>query len=437
MYGLGGGLILSALFLVISFFPEIQKSTSYIPESTSYPLPDKSPTQLSMDLIWEATAYPQPVEPTRQEKIKPPLCENIAIPDNNNFRPLEFLSISDPEIIFENSNPIGIVDWLPDNQNILISLSLLNGYENINSLNVVSKDNPQVTKRQISGNKPIWLTEINSLIYSDLVNNQFDLIVLDRTTNKISDIAQNIYNFSLSSNGRMITFTSLFDENTIHIWNPHTNSIFLKFDMSKYKYLPLKNPINTASRFFQASWQPGGANIALFGDGYLFLLNMDSQSLCESPVSQFYKSVRYFKSAKWSPDGRYLSIISTDLGSQVATTDNELVVWDITEGSVAKVDIKSSFVYGIDWSGDSKKMAVLGREEITSYGRPLMSLFLISIDSGYVKHVQSRYPLGGGASDDWQLAWSADDRNLVIKCPLWQEKSAKIIKDRLCITFIE
>jgi dipeptidyl aminopeptidase/acylaminoacyl peptidase len=444
LIGIEGIIVIFVLFWAISLIPAKQNRNpvkSGFTGSTLYPAPLQITEQPTQTTQVKVDAYPPPIEPTIQAKsnIQPPICKNKSLLiENLNSQSLETLSISEPEVLFESSAPIGIADWLPDNQNILIAKSLLNGSENIESLNVKTKEDQQIITRQTSGSKPIWLDGNNSLVYADLSNNKFGLVVFDKTKNKFNKINQDLFNFSLSSNGTDLAFFSLSDPDKLQLWNSNSYTISLNYDLSKYKYqTQTNNSLVGPGKTFQTTWQPNGNNIALFGIGYLYLFDIEDQSVCEAPINQYYKSSRIYKSVKWSSDGKFLAVVSTDLESQMSTSENELIIWNITDNNIIKPEIKTSFIYGITWSGSSNTLAFLSKEGITPLGAPIMNLFLVSIENMFIKQINSKIQFGGGSSDDWQLSWSHDGSELAVKCPLWQPNSASIKEDRICLISIK
>ena len=145
--------------------------------------------------------------------------------------------------------------------------------------------------------------------------------------------------------------------------------------------------------------------------------------------------------ARWSPDGRYLALITTSnfpgqergTGGEILATELTLVDFQagILRTLVFTPDITPGHHYVTDlaWGPDSRFLAVMGVLGINEFGTEEGGVFMVEAATGAARLAATGEDLGGGV---WgtQLIWSPDGAFLMANCPTRQE-------GRLCMLAVE
>jgi WD40 repeat protein len=137
---------------------------------------------------------------------------------------------------------------------------------------------------------------------------------------------------------------------------------------------------------------------------------------------------RWAFDAQWSPDGRYLAMITT--ADDVPADFTNLTLLDATTGETHQIDLGVLYVYDIAWAPNSQYLLTLVQVNFVN-GRSMKGLYLVNVLSGEFRHLLPNQVFGGGTSGR-ELAWSPDGQTVVTKCPVWAEEQPLIIEDRLC-----
>jgi Tol biopolymer transport system component len=111
-----------------------------------------------------------------------------------------------------------------------------------------------------------------------------------------------------------------------------------------------------------ARWAPDSKSMSIFTDDELQIISLDGEKiksvLKKSQLGIFTNT----SSAKFSPDGRYIAFIGTDL-----TSEKSLVfLYSIEEQSLTRLasEILNDYKYSLNWSPDSKWLSYLAYEDI-------------------------------------------------------------------------
>ena len=195
-------------------------------------------------------------------------------------------------------------------------------------------------------------------------------------------------------------------------------------------------PSNLRYQGFVAVRRPGGSHVALYADPYLFLLDNGQSRVCEVDLGVGPgedRSPLFPIEAKWSPNGRYLAMITTARYPGQLGSFSRLTVLDVVTGKFIQPSVPARFVTDIDWAPTSQHVLILG-DISQARGRPAYQLFLVDVvssDSRLMMPQQMWGPLG--SLPGWAFAWAPNGKELAIKCPVMLEAQPTIVEDRVCL----
>jgi hypothetical protein len=427
------GIILTiGLILIIPLFFAI-KTAAEKQEAKNTPMP-LTPTVMATLEANSATAAKQP-----------PRC-TFPLPQTTTteFVPKEY-TFSEPRVVLTADAHIEIVEWLPDNQRVLITQD----FRDNNQQNIVLF-NPQTGAMQIYatrdriGKSPRWLPELNAVIYpvmnvlkEDKINHRYEytrqVLISRGNPNNTQLIADNLTDFSIAVKPGNSQIVYLSDK---HLFKRNASLEALQsvaFDPIQWDY---RQTSGVLSASYNMAWRPGTSQIFLYnlGDlgGYTFLIDTDNGQICEIDLGSVGNENGWADIARWSPDGKYLAIIRTWGSRPVDTSD--LVILDTMTGKLSVMKIIPSdmeglhFVNDIAWAPDNRHLAVIG--QILYQNQDILgSLYLVDFLSEQSILVLSDQNLGSGLGDA-NLIWSHDGSQLLVKCPTSQE-------DRLCLFSVQ
>ncbi|HFD86475.1 MAG TPA: hypothetical protein ENJ35_02235 [Gammaproteobacteria bacterium] len=197
--------------------------------------------------------------------------------------------------------------------------------------------------------------------------------------------------------------------------------------------LPLSS-IRTFESIYHVTWNPKGNEVAFYNDSGLYLLDTVSGQACQvqlglAGLGERGRRWAYF--AKWSPNGRYLAMITTS--GPFPLEFSELTILNAYTGELRSThpsqltNSAQYYVTGVSWSPNSRTLAVesvIERKEGTDWA----GLFLIDAQNQNFRRILPDFLFGGG---EWgqNMAWSPDGKRLVVACP-------GNVKASLCLTTV-
>lgn len=355
---------------------------------------------------------------------------------------------SEPQIVLTSSYPIDIVEWLPDNQRVLVT-------QYIPSANQQSIElfNPQTGERDVYAVRtridepPSWLPESNAVIYPAM-----NIISIDKVKNRYEFTRQVRLSIGDFEN------TQLVADNLLHFYiavKPGRNQIVyltekqltkgnasletqqsVAFDSTQWEYRRAIFP----PPIYKMTWRPGTSQVVLYSNGdtggYTFLLDTDTGKVCEIDLGNEGDKSGWAEITRWSPDGRYLAIIRSwgtlpinfsDLGILDTVTGN-LYTIQIAQGE----NISRQFVEDIAWAPDNNHLVAIGSifpfsgDGSSSQGNKQTGLYLIDVVSGQNIHFLPDHEFSAGWPGT-NLSWSLDGSQLLVRCPTPEEEKLCLI----------
>lgn len=358
---------------------------------------------------------------------------------------------SEPEVVLTADSSIGIVEWLPDNQRVLITQNIPGiNRQTIAVFNPATGDKQVYAERTRMDQSPAWIDGLDAVIYPETTvmqrieqNGTFPLIEFQRQlwvsqrnpqrTQSIEDVLlrgnfQSYISVSVEPWGHRILYYVPDEKKLVELSESLDAKKAMTLNLAQWEYRAKGNgwPIP-----YSMVWRPNTTQVFLYtlGDvgGYTFLLDVASGQLCEMDFHGWADI------ARWSPNGRYLAIVRT-WGSR-PVDGSDLAILDTETGKLYTLQIipdsmeELHFVNDVAWAPDNRQLAaimqVLVRDPVTQKYRELRDLYLVDFLSAEEIQISSSEDIGAGLGVP-NLLWASDGSRLLVKCPTDQ-------MDRLCL----
>ncbi len=468
--GLGLLLLLAlaagAVWLIVQSRPRPpQAAGSPLPTPTVQPTQPPAPPP-------SATAQPPSPSPspTARQPGPPPLPTQAAgrvpfctfpggEPPERGGPGLDKYEFSEPRVVLTNTKGIAIADWLPDNNRLLIMrVDPQSGLERIEMLDVRTGEVQLYAQRVAHNGKPIWLSAIQGVAYADIpslgTNPQITTPPSELRIGRAQPLAtetivtsQGVYGllgFSLAvdPSGRHLLYTLDRTGDRLQNWDSvaRTNQA-TAFDVTTWRHSPPVPSEPMWQSMVVPVWSPNGTRLAVFvGPGSLFLVEPGPDRVCEVDLSGRWPEAEL---SKWSPNARYLTLITSDRMPSPLVGSTEVTVLDVLTGEVRMLPLPAEpgwavNISNISWGGNSQHLLVLAAASYRQKQVNQIKLFLADVITGDVRQMLPERLLGGAAQAGEQLAWARNGRSLAIECPIIAETGSPVlIEDRVCIIATE
>jgi hypothetical protein len=442
-------LVVIALILIIPLFFAI-KSVANAPtaQSTGTPYPIPSGTNLPQSNPSASSSVS-----VKSNGKEPPAC-TFPLTQITTTKPMpENYTFSQPQAVLTapQGNLYHIAEWLPDNQQVLMTEDLNNSNtpenqinpENIELFNPVTGDVKVYATRLSTHEPPSWDSALNAVLYP--VMNYYDIDkkngtykfnrqlwvsygnskALQMFSDKLSQLP-----FATKPNGGETIY--LTDSQISKLDKSLKGLPSLPFDPSNWDYATRRR--NKDSVSYMMAWQPGTSLVFLYsegamgGGGYTFILNVDRGDVCELNLGGWAQS------ARWSSDGRYLAFIrSTTYAFPFYSSD--LTILDTITGNLTVLNVidpkveGSHLVDALAWAPDNRHLLAIGDIYTSPDTQDKTDLYLVDFVSGQSVNVEPDHS-GFVFSEDNNFAWSPDGSKVIIHCP------SKTV-DQLCLISVQ
>jgi Tol biopolymer transport system component len=383
-----------------------------------------------------------PLPPTATSTLAPPQCTfPLAETTEAESTPEEY-TFSEPQVVLTDELQPDIVDWLPDNQNVLIMpLKLIdlgmNGYQQTIELFNPETGKTQIyaTRRRVNEAPPAWNPALNAIVYPAMNVLEGSTITDFRFTRQVmisygnpdntQILADNLpqYYVAVKPDGSQIAY--LLDKQLFRL-NVELKPLFpISFDREQWDYLHENKDDVTVD--YRMAWRPNSPQIFLYNWafdnlGYTYILDTDTGQLCNLNFGGWALSTR------WSPNGRYLAIIRAQDDVPVQSTD--LAVLDIATGNLYILGIPQEIggrhlIKDIDWAPDNRHLFIVGKSDVYRG-----MLFLGDFMSQQIDRILPSYEFMT-VEVGTNLAWSPDGSKLLLNCSISEEAK------QLCLIFVQ
>jgi hypothetical protein len=280
-----------------------------------------------------------PIPPTATSTLQPPACTfplaNVKYPESE---PEEY-TFSEPQVVLTapQGNALEVAQWLPDNQQVLVTEYLRDQYvesndtvpqHSISLYNLETGESKLYTTHYPAGALPIWMPTINGVVYSSANYTQIDKLhgvyqyvrqlgVSYGNPDTAQLLADNLSKTTLlvKPDGSEILY---FLDNQISKFDKSLNKLpSIPFDPAQWDYS--KEHRNKSPVRYRMAWQPGTSLVFVYSSagivssegGYTFMLDTTTGHVCELNFGGWASN------AHWSSDGRYLAIVRSKSYSEL------------------------------------------------------------------------------------------------------------------------
>jgi len=442
--GLLGLLALGALAVALALtFGGLR--TDVKPASQAFQSPIETPTQPP----YPPPATPTPPGPPATPTVAPtpvPRCTFAARPAPAEPGPLlEAYQFSEPRVVLTHTSAIGIASWLPDGQRLLITRDIPSANrQTIETLNIRTGEIQVYAQREGANGKPVWLSGPGGVAYSTLAGQHHELWFSRGDPARAEQIASSVEGLSLIADPtgqRLCYFASLVSGQPRLLDVASRAEQAMSLNVAQWQYPKYPKPVQSmlTPPAFRIAWHPDGSRLVFYAQPWIFLFDMRSGQVCEIDLgrSEPENMPIWALEAKWSPNGRYLALITTGSfpgqasGTGAPILYTELTIVDIEMETLQTLqpapDINGGqhYVTDMSWAPDSRYLAVLGVVRMTETGSEKAGMFIIDVTRGEFQQVLSEHDFGGGLWG-WQLAWAPSGSQLAVNCPTPEE-------GRLCL----
>lgn len=329
--------------------------------------------------------------------------------------PLDAYTFAEPQLVLTNTAPIGIQQWLPDSETLLVTRHTGRG-SSADLINARTGEIMRLVGPDQSFKAPRWLPQDRTLVWgaSRTPNREPGYWVYSLNPPAEKRLADDWGSkHDVSPNGKEFIFLSPLGGTQPLIWNQETKTLrALPADLATWRY---QNGLIYPFQPFNVNWHPGGEQI-LFWDGtWVFLYDLTTNTGCEIDIGALIPShspFTFIQEASWSPNGRYLLLKNAEYPPYTMHhgPHDLVLILDIYTGEA----VQHSFgfpVWNFSWSPDGQTLAMMGKtgEGSDHFGRfNIYSLHLFNVRSGEVRQILPGHE-GGGLT---KIVWSPDATHL-------------------------
>jgi len=407
------------------------------------------------------TAANAPEEGNALQPKQPPACTFPLAQITATESTPEQYTFSEPQVVLTapEGNIYNIAEWLPDNQQVLMTEDLRNVdvgndksiQQSINLYNPETGEIKVIAFRDLTYEPPSWLSDLNAVVYPAITYTSIDR---KNGTSKFTrqvwlsygnpDTAQILVDnlpqllFAVKPGGSEMLYLS---DNKISKVDKSLKKLTSSlFDPAQWDYGKGRRDKNPVS--YNMAWQPGTSLVFLYSvaggtanGGYTFILDTNTGQICELDMGGWAGR------ARWSSDGHYLAIDRSTVYIGF-TNSTDLVILDTITGNLHTAGIVSKEVEGkhyvsdFTWAPDNRHLLVL--EDVPSTYDPYRietihhELYLVDFMSDQSLQLFPEYKSFAANSDAlWNnFAWSPNGSKLLIRC------SANWV-DRICFIAVQ
>jgi len=372
---------------------------------------------------------------------EPPPCTFPLVQIKTVASTSENYTFSGPQVALTapKGNFYHIIQWIPDNQQVLITEDLLGSYvyqnntvpqQSISLYNAVTGASKVYAIRpEEFQDSPAWNPALSAVVYPATNYTSIDkahhtgqftrqLWISHGDPNAVQKLADNLspFSFGIKPDGSQMIYRS---GNKISGLDKSLKSIpSISFDPTQWDYA--KNRRNSLPISFEMAWQPGTSLVFLYseganlGGGYTFILNADTGKVCELNLGGWAEF------AHWSSDGRYLAIVRS-VNYTFPTFSAELTVLDTVTGKLEVLHIIPQQIKGghyandFAWAPDNRHLLAIGEIYTTPNTPEQFGLYLIDSASDQGSNVTPAYKFY--TSLPQSIAWSPDGSKVAVLCP--------------------
>lgn len=430
-------LALLALALAALFQGQQAVGTAAQPVATTTPaLPENTPIPAVIPTIAVPTSTPVPTQ------LLLPACQfNGTALAEEPAPALEAYVFSEPRVVLTHTSGIAVAEWSEDSQQILLTLAIPNSLkEKIDVYNVQSGKLQPYGEWQgfstIFNPMPVWLNSQQSVAFVDESDKPWSLHISRGGNAPVEKPVAGLSSryLGVSPDGQQVAFLPKTPGKQPEVWQgaqAKRQVLAVTLPVEPDQSLPLG--IGT----YHIAWQPNGNRIAFFNNAGFFLTDAGRHTLCEIDLGtamggEFNK--RWALVAKWSPDGRYLALLTTVGEPIVPFIDLTLI--DMSTGQLRRLNLGHQSLHAIAWAPNYHDLVVVApppqHEPELAH---LNTVYLVDATTGNSRQVLTEYQSKFIFSGTGNVVWSPDGQEIAFVCPYFT--SPTVIQGRLCLVPVE
>jgi len=337
---------------------------------------------------------------------------------------LEDYIFGPPQVILTHTTAMGLVGWLPDSERLLVTRRVPTDTvrEYIETINVRTGEIQHYAERHSSSAKPVWLPTPQAVAYGDidLVEKEIKL----RISAGLSGQGRQIGglwspNIAADSDGRRVVFFLKGAEKRpyfFHVSQAITQP--LPFNLAALERPDEEEAARGRATAYNIAWHPSQPKVAFYNNYHLFLASLDTGQVQEIDLGRRSTGeILWTFYARWSPDGRYLALLTTAGIPPVHFVD--LAILDTTTGTLRRIDLNLRFPYvsEVAWAPNSRHLAiwaVITMQEGTDWA----GLYLVDAVTAGMRRMMPETLFGSNnATWTWNMDWSPNGNTIAVACP--------------------
>jgi hypothetical protein len=353
---------------------------------------------------------------------------------NEPIIPLSAYSFSAPQEVMTHTAPIGIQQWLPDNETLLITReSMENQLVSVDLVNTNTGVVTQVVEPRNHLKQPMWLPQNDTVVWrqsGDPQANESGYWVRSLSPSFERQLSAGGSGSSIthdvSPDGKQFVFMSLPGGTQPLIWDQETLSLQdLPVDLTYWRYQ--KGPSYRFQGFYPL-WHPDGDKI-LFHDGtWMMLYDLTTNIGCDIDLRTSTDRNYYIRDAQWSSDGRYLLIHNgtSPLYTTLGGPYDLLLLLDTYTGDTQQFALGNT-IYNFTWAPDSQTVAVTGKTGGKIGRFDAVGTSLLNIRNGEYQQILPQHTVLNGQ-------WSSNGTQFAANCVGTLPDGYEVGTYRICIS---
>jgi Tol biopolymer transport system component len=353
---------------------------------------------------------------------------------------LDKYEFSEPRVALTNTSSIAIAEWLPDNNRLLVTNSYPYTYhERIETVDIRTGEIQLYAERDHHFGKPVWLPAIRGVAYYGIVDNVRLVLSVSRGQPSDTETLAVVEGYAsglgaelpVEPGGRYLMYLVDRVGGRPQVWDSVGRATqAAAFAVAEWRDFPYPEYIQRA----RPRWSPNGAQLAVAVYPFLFLVEPGPQRVCEVSLGSVAGVPRSTVNSSWSPNGRYLAMITTATLPGELVRSTSLGVLDVLTGEQRQIVLPSNLgnIADISWGPNSRHLLAL-IQAARQQERSDHKLFLVDAVTGDVRAMLPKRAFGGGSNWGEQMTWSPNGQTIALKCPVRFEPEREIKEDRVCL----
>jgi len=366
-----------------------------------------------------------------------PRCTFAATPASAGPGPsLDAYVFSEPRLVLTHTAAIEIAGWLPDGESLLIARGIAGTpRQTIETFNVRTGEMRRYAERHSSSSKPVWLAAQQAVAFVDATVTEgrawWSLRLSHGEKQPVATLHTRLAFPDLAADptGQQVSVLAS---------DQGTRPVIVDVARQTSRTLDAQLP-EAASTFEQAyhlAWSPRGKWLVCYSQVGFYLIEVATGQVCEADLGgqQYAPGKRWALDAQWSPDERYLAMLTTT--RKLLPADFiDLTLIDTYTGEQRYFRLGLGSIYDIAWAPNSHHLLAVARVGTNEKGINLHGLYILDAATGKTRQLLTDQQFIGTGS--WGVAWSPTGQTLALVRLTLMPTEPTIAESQLCIVSVE